>query len=119
MMQASAQKGGAERNRVIAARPDRVETNIRRLEHIWSELEKGELQRLPLEDRLPILSPLIARVEDAKDTTLSLMYWYALQPLVPLDKSRAAKLATETRIPLLRQFIARRLAELLTKKGAI
>ncbi len=69
------------------------------------------LQRLPLEDRWPIIASLIAREEDAKDTTLSLMYWYALEPLVAADKARALQLVTQAKIPLIRQFIARRAAE--------
>lgn len=69
------------------------------------------LQRIPLEDRWPIIASLIAHEEDAKDTTLSLMYWYALEPLVAADKARALQLVTQAKIPLIRQFIARRAAE--------
>jgi hypothetical protein len=39
------------------------------------------------------------------------MIWYAIEPGVPLDRARAVRFASETKIPLLREFIARRLAE--------
>jgi len=38
------------------------------------------------------------------------MIWYGIEPAVALDKDRALKLATTTKIPLLRQYIARRIA---------
>ena len=36
------------------------------------------------------------------------MIWYGVEPLAGDDRSRAVKLATETEIPLLRRFLARR-----------
>lgn len=67
------------------------------------------LQRLPLEDRWPIAAGLVAHAEDATDANLPLMLWYAIEPLVPADPARA--LAFNTAIPLVRQFIARRVVE--------
>ena len=51
-----------------------------------------------------------SHAEDATDHNLPLMYWYAIEPLVPTDVNRAAKLAVDAKIPLVREFIARRLA---------
>jgi len=69
------------------------------------------LQRLPLDDRWPIISALVMRSEDASDANLPPMYWYALEPLVAADKAKALALMPQAKIPLIRQFIARRLAE--------
>ena len=41
------------------------------------------LQRIPLADRWPIASALLAHGEDADDHYLPLMDWYAVEPLVP------------------------------------
>jgi putative membrane-bound dehydrogenase-like protein len=68
------------------------------------------LQRLPLNARWPIIAPLVAHEEDAGDMNLPLMYWYALEPLVAADKPQALALLAHTKIPQVRQFIARRAA---------
>jgi len=69
------------------------------------------LQRLPLEDRWPIIAELLKHENDKDDANLPLMYWYALEPMVAADKDRALKLVPQVKIPLVRQFIARRVAE--------
>jgi putative membrane-bound dehydrogenase-like protein len=69
------------------------------------------LQRLPLDDRWPIVEALIAHGEDAKDHNLPQMYWYAIEPLVPANPDKALDLAARSQIPLVSQNIARRLAE--------
>jgi putative membrane-bound dehydrogenase-like protein len=67
------------------------------------------LQRLPVEQRWDILAGLVAHAEDATDHNLPLMYWYALEPVIAADPSKAAQLLKTTKIPLLREFTARRL----------
>ncbi len=69
------------------------------------------LQRLPLDQRWEIAAALSLHSEDAADANLPLMDWYAIEPLVARDPARALNLAVAARIPLLRQFIARRLAD--------
>jgi putative membrane-bound dehydrogenase-like protein len=69
------------------------------------------LQRLPLPDRWEMAIALAAQAEDSADQNLPLMLWYAVEPLVPADPARAVQLAARCKIPLLRQFISRRLAE--------
>ena len=68
------------------------------------------LQRLPAAQRETILEGLLTHTEDAQDHNLPLMYWYALEPLVGQQPGKAAELIPKTRIPLLRQFITRRIA---------
>jgi hypothetical protein len=72
----------------------------------------SSLQRLPAADRWPIAEGLATNEEDANDPNIPLMIWYGVEPLVMGDPTRATKLIETTRIPLLRQHIARRLAEM-------
>lgn len=68
------------------------------------------MQRLPLEKRWDIATALVAHAEDAEDDNLPLMIWYGIEPAVAADKSRATKLLSATKMPTVRQFIARRIA---------
>jgi putative membrane-bound dehydrogenase-like protein len=68
------------------------------------------LQRMPVGDRLPILTGLLAHAGDADDHNLPLMYWYAAEPVVGGDRVAAVRLLAATKIPQVRQFIARRMA---------
>jgi putative membrane-bound dehydrogenase-like protein len=69
------------------------------------------LQQLELSDRWPIAEQLAARAGDAQDRFLPLMYWYGIEPLVPADPKRAVQLLRKVKIPQLRRFIARRIAD--------
>jgi putative membrane-bound dehydrogenase-like protein len=68
------------------------------------------LQRLPDADRAGLAAPLLARAEDATDHNIPLLLWYGVEPLVMADPERALSLARDAKIPLVRQFIYRRLA---------
>jgi hypothetical protein len=70
------------------------------------------LQRLEPAKRWAIAEGLVARAEDADDANLPLMIWYGLEPAVAADKDRALNLVEKTKIPLLRQYITRRVAGL-------
>lgn len=69
------------------------------------------LQRIDVAERLPLAQALVRHEEDATDQNLPFMLWYGIEPVVAEDSASAAVLAVQTKIPLLRQFIARRLAE--------
>ncbi len=69
------------------------------------------LQRLPLGQRWATAEGLAGHAEDASDANLPLMVWYGVEPLVASDAARGAELLAKTRIPLVRQYIARRIAE--------
>ncbi len=75
------------------------------------------LQKLPLENRWETLAGLVSHAEDAGDHNLPLMYWYAAEPLAALDPSRAVKLGFSARIPLIQEFMARRLGALGTPES--
>jgi len=46
---------------------------------------------------------------DKDDHNLPLMYWYATEPIVAADPAQGALLLTKAKIPLLREYITRRL----------
>ncbi|HUY36091.1 MAG TPA: PVC-type heme-binding CxxCH protein [Pirellulales bacterium] len=69
------------------------------------------LQRLPPADRWKLAEALAAHGEDEADANLPLMIWYGVEPLVTTDPPRALKLAQTAKLPLIRRYIARRLAE--------
>jgi len=68
------------------------------------------LQRLPLEVRWKIAAGLASHGEDSQDPSLPLMIWYGIEPAVLENRAEALKLAAQSKIPLVRQFIAKRLA---------
>jgi putative membrane-bound dehydrogenase-like protein len=68
------------------------------------------LQRLPAGQCWPLAEALLGHAEDAGDANLPLMLWYGIERLVPEDPARAADLLPHARIPLVRQYIARRIA---------
>ena len=70
------------------------------------------LQRLPLDKRWELAEALASHAEDAKDPNQPLMIWYGVEPAVPENSQRAIQLMSAAKIPLVRQFIARRLAGL-------
>ena len=68
------------------------------------------LQRVPIDSRLPILEPLLAHGEDAKDFNLPLMDWYATEPVVGKNPAVGATLLPKVKIPVVQEYIARRMA---------
>ena len=66
------------------------------------------LQRMPLADRWPIAQNLVAHAEDAADHNLPKMLWFGIEPMVEANATRAMALATQSKIPRLVPFIARR-----------
>lgn len=66
-------------------------------------------QRLTVAERLPIVEALLAHAEDAPDHNLPLMYWYATEPIVAASPAQGALLLAKAKIPLLREYITRRL----------
>jgi hypothetical protein len=67
------------------------------------------IQRLPFSERWPILAGLVSHAEDVSDNNLPRMYWFALEPMVPLYRRQSLELAVAGKIPALQEFVARRL----------
>ena len=68
------------------------------------------LQRLEPAKRWAIAEGLVGHAEDAEDPSLPLMDWYGIEAAVSADKERALELVGKTKIPLVRQYITRRIA---------
>ena len=83
---------------------------VQRTDRVQPMRSASAAQRLDDSNRWSLAEKLALHDEDANDANLPLMYWYALEPLVPADAQRALSLAGKTKIPVLRNFVARRLA---------
>ncbi len=68
------------------------------------------LQRLPHEARLEVAANLATQKVYAHDKHLPLMIWYGVEPTVLAHPDRALQIAATTEMPLVRKFIARRIA---------
>lgn len=66
------------------------------------------LQRVSKDARWNLAEGLMAHGEDADDHNIPKMIWFGMEPMVAEDPGRALALATDTRIPLLAQYVARR-----------
>ena len=66
-------------------------------------------QRLAYSQRWGILNALVSHPEDVQDNNLPRMYWFALEPMVPLYPEQSLDLAVRGKIPQLQEFVARRL----------
>ncbi len=66
-------------------------------------------QRLSVAERTPIVENLLAHAEDVADHNLPLMYWYAAEPIVGSDTTKAVSLLAKTKIPIIREYITRRM----------
>ena len=69
------------------------------------------LQRMTPDSRWNIAEGLLARSEDIADHNLPKLIWFGIEPLVKINPDKALKLATLSRIPMVSQFIARRLVD--------
>jgi hypothetical protein len=67
------------------------------------------MQRTAPDRRWQVLANLLKHGEDANDHNLPYLYWYAAEASVGADPVRGAKLLAESKIPMVRQFIARRI----------
>src|SRR5262245_10835421 len=69
------------------------------------------MRRVPPADRVECLKRLLAAVrpEDATDANLPLMTWYAAEPVVGRDRDLAGTLFRAARLPLIREFIVRKI----------
>ncbi len=68
-------------------------------------------QLMPVDQRWDLLSALASHAEDATDHNLPLLIWYAAEPLADVDTTRALgfAMAAGEQIPLLREFMLRRI----------
>ena len=74
------------------------------------------LQRIAVQDRGAIAAALAGHAGDASDSNIPLMIWYGMEPIAGADISGALSMLPQARIPVLREFMARRTA---SQPGAI
>jgi putative membrane-bound dehydrogenase-like protein len=71
------------------------------------------LQRLRLSERFPIAEALVKRYDDAQDAMIPLMIWYGIEPLINRETpGRVLGMLYDCRIPLVREYMARRFVSL-------
>ena len=61
-----------------------------------------------------VVSALLQHEEDKGDHNLPLMYWYALEPLAPLDMKRTLQMAESTKIPKILTYTIQRVSAIGT-----
>ncbi len=69
------------------------------------------LQRVPPQARWAMARALVRHEKDREDHNIPKMIWFGVEPLVSQAPRRALELASQSRLPLVRNFIARRLAD--------
>jgi putative membrane-bound dehydrogenase-like protein len=74
-------------------------------------------QRMTIRDRWEILRGLASHPEDAADPNLPLLVWYAAESMATEDPALALSFVRESKIPLLREFMARRLTGIPPRTG--
>jgi len=74
------------------------------------------IRRLPPERRVAVLQGLVSHGEDAEDANVPLLVWYAAEELAAADLPAALGLVRTSRLPLIREFMARRIAALGTDR---
>jgi putative membrane-bound dehydrogenase-like protein len=68
------------------------------------------LQRIEVGRRWPIATALAAHGEDATDPNLPLMLYFGIERMAAADPNRATELLVKTKIPIVRQYLAQRIA---------
>ena len=69
------------------------------------------LQRVDHPQRWAVANGLVRRAEDADDHNIPKLIWYGIEPIVADDPDRALALAAESAIPMVTEFIARRVVD--------
>jgi putative membrane-bound dehydrogenase-like protein len=66
------------------------------------------LQRMPLEKRWDLGANLMTHAEDSDDHNIPKMIWFGMEPAISKDIKRGLKLAENSNVPILAEYIARR-----------
>lgn len=74
-------------------------------------------QRLSLDARQSVVRQLIDHREDTADPNLSLLYWYAAEPLANLNAANALHLSNHAEVPTILDFMSRRIASVATSEA--
>ncbi len=79
----------------------------------------SSLQRLPLENRWPIAKALATKEQFRDDRMFPSMLWFGIEPGIPQNVAQGIELAELSRIPLLTENIARRIALEIEKRPEV
>src|SRR5882672_448150 len=74
------------------------------------------IRRLPAVRRVGVLKGLVSHAEDIDDPNIPLVTWYAAEGLAVADMPSAVGLLKTSKIPVIREFMARRIAALGTDR---
>jgi putative membrane-bound dehydrogenase-like protein len=77
------------------------------------------LQKIGAKERWPIARSLVAHGEDAKDHNLPKMIWYGIEPLIQERADAALALASESKMPTITRYVARRLVDADAVSGLV
>ncbi len=77
------------------------------------------LQRMPVGLRELVALALLKHREDMNDHNLPLMVWYGIEPVASQYPAAALRLAAQSAIPVVREYISRRLGEELANHPEI
>jgi putative heme-binding domain-containing protein len=77
------------------------------------------LQRLPRDFVSLFAKPLLQHADDATDPYLPLMLWYGVEGMPTYDLGGSLELLADARIPLVREYLARRIASLPSEEQGI
>ena len=69
------------------------------------------MRHIPIEQRAAVAKPLLTMSEDATDHNQPMMLWYAIEPLANSNPMALAELFQSCRIPQVRKWIVRRMAQ--------
>jgi putative membrane-bound dehydrogenase-like protein len=67
--------------------------------------------RLPIEQSFPLVNLLVTHAEDSGDHNLPLLYWYGAERITADSPQHGLKLLAQTKIPLVREYLIRRLTQ--------
>ncbi|MFO0939030.1 MAG: PVC-type heme-binding CxxCH protein [Gemmataceae bacterium] len=76
----------------------------------------SDLQKLPVKYRATLAAGLLSHAEDADDPNIPFLIWYGLIPVAESMPESLPKLAAESKIPKVREWITRRLSEMVETK---
>lgn len=74
------------------------------------------LQRLLVAQRPALAAALLSHADDAADANLPMLIWYGLIPVAERKPPALITLAADSRIPLVREWTARRFAEVIARE---
>ena len=113
---------GVSRAEGVAVPPERLERFVKMAREDQSGLVRltlaSTLGRMPIKLRFALAAALASRAGDAGDHNIPPLVWYGLIPTVQADPMAVVSIAAEGQLPQVRQWAARRFAEVFATDPA-